>query len=317
MKITVLDRASLGTDTPFDVLHQFGEVEIFDSTAREELIGRTKESSVIIINKIKITDEVLSQLPKLKLICVFATGYDNVDLASARKYGVGVCNVPAYSTDSVTLFTVSTVLSLVSHLAEFNDFVCSGGYTAAGIPNRLTPVFHEMRDLTWGIVGYGNIGKSVANVARAFGARVIACKRTPTDEVECVDIDTLCKESDIITLHCPLNDTTRSIINEKRLSLMKKSTVLVNEARGAVVDEGAVANAVLSGKIAAYGCDVYSVEPFGKDHPYNKIMHMPNVILTPHAAWGAYEARVRCINVIANNISSFLSGNLLNRVDKK
>ena len=172
-----------------------------------------------------------------------------------------------------------------------------------------------MNGKTWGIVGFGNIGKAVARVAESFGMRVIVNKRTPIDEYKCVDIDTLCRESDIISLHCPLNDESRNLINEKRLSMMKKSVVLVNEARGAVVDEKAVADAIKNGTIAAFGCDVYSFEPFSKEHPYTEIMNLQNVILTPHAAWGAYEARERCVNTIAKNIKSFLESKTLNRVD--
>ena len=167
-----------------------------------------------------------------------------------------------------------------------------------------------------GIVGAGNIGGRVAKIAEAFGARVIVNKRTPDERFACVDIDTLVRESDIITLHCPLNEESRHLINERRLSLMKKSAILVNEARGAVVDEAAVAKAVLEGRIAAFGADVYDGEPFSENHPYSAIRALPNVILTPHAAWGAYEARSRCLSVICENIESFLKGENKNRVDK-
>ncbi|MBQ4071756.1 MAG: hydroxyacid dehydrogenase [Clostridia bacterium] len=315
MKITVLDKASLGEDTPFAPLAALGELITYDATSKEEAIKHIADSDVIVINKVKITDEVLSRVPRLKLICVFATGYDNVDLDAARRYGVGVCNVPAYSTSSVTLFTLSTVLALVSHLTEYREFVKSGSYTAAGLPNRLTPVFHEVDGMKWGIVGYGNIGMAVGEVARAMGAELLVCKRAPTEGVRCVDIDTLCREADIITLHCPLNSETRGLINRERLSLMKPTAVLVNEARGAVLDENAVAEAVLNKQIAAFGCDVYSTEPFGEPHPYTKIMHLNNVILTPHAAWAAYEARVRCVNTIKENITSYVNGGKLNRID--
>ncbi len=315
MKITVLDKASLGDDTPFHILDKFGDVELFDKSSPAEIPNRIKDSDVIIINKIRITEEILSSAPKLKLICEFATGYDNIDIESARRHGIAVCNVPAYSTDSVTLITLSTVLSLASHLNVYNEYVKSGAYTLAGVPNKLTPVFHEIRGLVWGIVGYGNIGRAVARVARAMGAEVLVCKRAPTDDATCVDIDTLCKESDIITLHCPLNDETHEIINERRISLMKPGIILVNEARGAVIDEAAVTEAVLSGKIAGFGCDVYSTEPFDSNHPYNKLFGHDNVIFTPHVAWGAYESRVRCIETIAKNISSFINGEHLNRVD--
>lgn len=315
MKIAVLDRFSLGEDTPFDCLYNLGEVVIYNSTSPCEIVDRLSDVDVVILNKIKMTADVIYSAKNLKLICVFATGFDNIDLDAARKTGVAVCNVPAYSTDSVALFTVATVLSLVTHLNEYRDFVSSGKYTLSGVPNRLVPVYHELNGKTWGIIGYGNIGKAVGNIATAFGAKLVVNKRTPIDGVRCVDIDTLCKESDIITVHCPLNEKTRCLINEERLALMKPDVVLVNEARGAVLSEDAVANALIQGKIGAFGCDVYSSEPFDMDHPYNKIMHLNNCILTPHAAWGSYESRVRCINIIAENIKSFFDGKMLNRVD--
>ena len=316
MKIVVLDRASLGMDTPMEVINKFGDVICYDSSTPEEAKTRSIDADVLIINKIKVDKDLMDFCNSLKLVCVFATGYDNVDVSYAKERGIAVCNVPGYSTDSVTLFTISTVLALCSHLTEYNNFVRSGEYSASGVANRLIPVYHEVAGKTWGIIGYGNIGKSVAKVAEALGARVIAYKRIPVDGVDCVDIDTLCRESDIITVHCPLNDQSKNLMNQDRISLMKQNVVLVNEARGAVLDEEAVTKAIESGRIAAFGCDVYSVEPFDVDHPYNRIKELPNVLLTPHAAWGSYEARERCINIIAQNIDSFINGDLLNRVDK-
>lgn len=316
MKITVLDKASLGTDTPFEFLGSLGDIEMFDATPPELLAERAGNSDVIIINKIKITREVLlAAKERLKLICVFATGYDNVDTVTAKELGIAVCNVPAYSTQSVALYTMSTTLALVTHLNEYRGYVNSGEYTKSGVPNKLTPVYHELDGMVWGIVGLGNIGKEVARLATAFGAKIIACKRTPVDFCECVSLDELCERSDIITLHCPLNDGTREIINAERIGRMKDGVIIVNEARGAVLNENDVANAVLSGKIGGFGCDVYSTEPFGSDHVYNKIKHLDNIILTPHAAWGSYESRTRCIKIIVNNIRSFMSGEKLNRVD--
>ena len=316
MKITILDRASIGFDTPLSALEELGEVVCYDASTAEEAIERTHNTEVLIINKVKVTRELMQAAKSLKLVCVFATGFDNIDIKAAKDLGIGVCNVPGYSTDSVTLFTLSTVLALSSHLLEYNSFVKSGDYTASGLPNKLTPVYHDIKGKTWGIIGYGNIGREVGKVAKALGARLIVNKRTPCEGETCVDIDTLCRESDIITVHCPLNDQSRGMINAERIALMKDSVILVNEARGAVLDEAAVADAVKNGRIAAFGCDVYSAEPFSENHPYTDIMQLPNVILTPHAAWASYEARERCISIIAENIKSFKEGNNLNRVDK-
>lgn len=316
MKITVLDRSAMGIDLHFDKLERFGEVAIFDSTPPDRVIERISDSDIIILNKVKITEEIINSSSALKLICVFATGFDNIDVRAAEKAGIAVCNVPGYSTDSVVLFTMANVLALYSRLREYNNYVTSGEYTASGIPNKLTPVFHEISGKVWGIVGLGNIGKAVAKVAEAMCAKVIAYKRTPVEEYECVDIDELCRRSDIITLHCPLNDGTRAIINKERISMMKNSVIIVNEARGAVVNEEDIRDAIISGRIAAYGSDVYSVEPFDEKHPFNIIKSKSNVLLTPHAAWGAYEARVRCLDIICNNISAFIDNKILNRVDK-
>ena len=316
MKIVILDRASLGADTPVDKLRELGELTVYESSTPEEVLERVCDAEVIIINKIKVTKAVFDSARSLKLVCVFATGYDNIDIQAAKEHGVGVCNVPGYSSESVALFTAAKVAALYTHLLEYRNFVNSGEYTASGVPNRLVPVYHELYGKTWGIVGYGGIGKAVARIAKGLGARVLVNKRTPVDDAECIDVETLCKESDIITLHCPLNEGTRGLISKEKISLMKSSVIIVNEARGAVVVESDIRDAVLEGKIAGYGCDVYSSEPFSKDHPYNDIMKLDNVILTPHAAWGAYEARERCLNIIIENINAFVAGEFLNRVDK-
>lgn len=315
MLIKVLDKATMGSDLDFNILSPIGSLEIYDYTTEDELIDRIRDAEVIIINKVKITAAVLKNAAKLKLVCVFATGYDNIDVSAAKTHGIAVSNVPAYSTDSVATFTLATVLSLITHLSTYRDFVATGDYSSSKAPNRITPVYHELSGKCWGIVGYGNIGKKIGKIAEAFGARVIVNKRTPTSEAKCVDLETLCRESDIITVHCPLNEQTRSLIGEKELSLMKSSVILVNEARGAVLDESAVARAVTDGKIAAFGADVYSKEPFDKNHPFYAIKSLDNVVLTPHAAWAAYEARVRCLEIIKTNIEAFIKCEIKNRVD--
>lgn len=315
MKIVVLDRNSIGMDTPFSGLEKFGMLTVYDSTDDEQIIGRIADADVVVLNKIKMTEEIIESCKKMKLICIFATGYDNIDIHAAKRCGVGVCNVPGYSTDSVALFTLANVLALYTNLREYNSYVTSGDYSSYSQPNKLTPVYHEIRGKTWGIIGLGNIGRAVAEVAKALGARVLANKRTPVEDYECVDVDTICRESDIITIHCPLTEQTRNIIDEKRISLMKREVVIVNEARGAVVNERDIANAIKKGMIGAFGSDVYSKEPFTTDHPFYEIKGYDNVLLTPHAAWGAYESRLRCINIICENIEDYLVGGRKNRVD--
>ena len=314
MKIKILDRKALGYDTPVEILGELGELTVYENTSKEELIERASDADVLVFNKVKIDREVIESSKSLKLLCVFATGFDNIDIKAAKENGVAVCNVPCYSTESVTLYTLATVTALATRLYEYREFVALGEYSKSDSANKLTPVYHEIAGKTWGIVGFGNIGKAVGKVAEALGARVLVNKKTPTGKENEVDIDTLCRESDIITVHCPLNDETRGIINEDRLSLMKSDVILVNEARGAVLSESAVAKFIKEGKLGAFGCDVYSSEPFREDHPFYEIKDFNNVILTPHAAWASYEARERCVKTICENIKSFFGGGEKNRI---
>lgn len=315
MKITVLDAKTLGDDLDLSPLSSVGEPEIYENTPPELVAERIDDSEVVIINKVKLNESNLSTAKKLRLICIAATGYDNIDVAYCKKAGIAVCNVVGYSTDSVAQITVASVLSLACHLKEHTASVSSGEYTASGVANKLTPVYHELAGKTWGIVGYGNIGRKVGEIARAFGCKVIANRRSATNEAECVSLDTLCTESDIITIHTPLNDSTRGLINKEMIALMKKDVIIVNTARGAVTDESELARAIKEGRIGALGSDVYSVEPFGEDHPFYEIKERSNVCFTPHMAWGAYEARKRCLEDIIENIRSFYSGDIRSRVD--
>lgn len=314
MKISVLDIATLGDDLDFGSIHNLGEVEIYDLTMQEDVVERIKDSEVVILNKVKLNKENLPYAKKLKLICITATGFDNVDIEYCREHNIAVCNVAGYSTDSVVQLTVAMVFSLATNLNAFDSYVKSGRYTQSKIFNCVKPVFNEISGMTWGVVGLGSIGQKVAGIAKAMGCRVLAHKRVPVEEFECVDIDTLCKQSDIITVHTPLNDGTYHLINEERLSKMKPNAILINVARGAVFDEEAVSKAILNNKIGALGIDVYSVEPMQEDSPYQKILNRDNVIFTPHMAWGAIDARQRCIDEISENIKSFIDGGNRSRI---
>ena len=315
MNITVFDIDSIGKDIDISPITSLGNARIFPSTSREELADRIKDTEIAVLNKIKLTDKVLEKAPCLKLICVAATGFDNIDTKYCREHGIAVANVPGYSTHSVAAVTVATVLDLLTHLKEYSDFVTSGGYTASGAPNKLSPAFHDLYGKTWGIIGYGNIGKKVADVARAFGCKVIYNKNTPVNDPDCVDIDTLCKNSDIITIHCPLNENTKKLIGKEKFALMKKDVIIVNSARGGVWDEEEAAKAVLENRIGGLGCDVYTAEPFGTDHPFDKIKGLKNVCLTPHRAWASFEARTKVVYEMAENIKAFLKGEKRNRVE--
>lgn len=314
MKIAVLDKSTLGADIDLSPIYALGEVTEFETTSPELVAERIADTEVVIINKIKLNESNLKNAEKLKVICIAATGYDNIDTDYCKIAGIAVCNVPGYSTDSVAQVTLSMALSLITHLKEYERFVNSGEYTKTGIANRLTPVYHELSSLTWGVVGGGGIGMKVAEIADAFGCKVMICRRKQEGRFPVVDIDTLCKESDIISLHIPLSDETRNLINADRIAEMKKNAIVINTARGAVADEKALANAVKESKIGGLGVDVYSVEPFDKNHPYNEILGFDNVCLTPHMAWGSYEARNRCVKIIAENIKSFFKNENKNRI---
>lgn len=316
MKIVILDAATLGDDLSFDGLLALGELTVHQTTAQEDVAERIKDCDVVILNKLKLNFDILSCAKNLKLICETATGYDNIDLHAARKLGIAVCNVPGYSTASVVQVTLAMALSLATNLPDFEENVSSGAYSKGNCANTLTPVFHELAGKTWGVVGYGNIGKGVADVARALGCKILVCRNHPDGSDECVDIDTLCKNSDIISIHTPLSDATRGLINAERIASMKQGVIIINVARGAVTEEKAIADAVLEGKLGGFGCDVYSVEPFKNDHPFHALLGHSRVCLTPHMAWGSYESRVRCLNTVTNNIKAFYSGKEQNRVDK-
>ena len=315
MKITLLDAATLGYDMDFDKLGRFGELEVYQTTPSDKIEERISNSDIVIVNKVRLDGAVLKNARRVRLICEAATGYDNIDIEWCAAHGIAVSNVVGYSSDSVAQITVATVLSLVSHLNEYSNFVSDGSYSRSGVATRISPTYREISGSVWGIVGYGNIGRRVAEVAKALGCQVIVCKNTPVEGVECVDINELCKRSDIITLHTPLNDSTRGLIGREQIGLMKKTAIVVNESRGAVVDEEALAEAVKDGRIAGLGSDVYSVEPFSESHPYYEIKDRENVCFTPHMAWGAYEARERCLNEISKNILAFINGNRRNRVE--
>lgn len=315
MKIVILDAATLGEDINFSLFNRFGEVSVYPTTSSDELTGRIRGAEVIVVNKIRLGASNLGAAKNLRLICVTATGFDNIDLDYCRANGIGVCNVKGYSTDSVAQLTVSMALSLLINLPGFDRYVKDGSYTKSGVQNYLKPTFHEISGMTWGIIGLGSIGRRVAVIAEALGARVIVHTRTENPDYECVGIDELCSRADIISIHTPLDESTRNLISSERIAKMKENAVLINVARGAVADEAALADAVREGKIGGIGVDVYSVEPMTEDSPYNEILGYDNVIFTPHMAWGAYEARVRCMEEIAENIDAFFAGKIRNRVD--
>jgi lactate dehydrogenase-like 2-hydroxyacid dehydrogenase len=314
MKIAILDKGTLGDDIDLSPLRSLGETAEYEKTAPEDVEARIADADAVVINKIKLGKANLPAAKKLRLICVAATGYDNIDTEYCRSHGIALCNVPGYSTESVAQLTLAMALSLATNLTEYRSFTHSGAYTESGRANRVAPVFHEISSMTWGVVGGGGIGARVAGVASALGCRVLMCRRKKEEIYEQATIDEICEKADIISLHVPLSDETRGMISRERIEKMKPGAILINVARGAVCDEEALAEAIESGKLGGLGVDVYSAEPFLKDHPFYRILGRENVCLTPHMAWGAQEARNRCVREIGKNISAFFEGGIRNRI---
>jgi glycerate dehydrogenase len=314
MKIVILDAATLGADIDLSPITALGATTVYQSTLQAEVADRIHDAEVVVLNKLKMNAESLKNAHRLRLICVSATGYDNIDTAYCKERGIALCNVPGYSTDSVAQVTVAMALSLASHLTAYRDHVPSGAYTEGGVANHLTPVYHELSSMTWGVVGGGAIGTRVAEIATALGCRVLLCRRKKQDRFEQASLDELLQKSDIVSLHVPLTEETRGMIDREALAKMKDGAILINVARGAVTDEAALAEAVESGKLGGLGVDVFSTEPFPADHPFTRLTGRENVCLTPHMAWGSAESRARCVATIAANIRFFFADKAQNRI---
>ena len=315
MKIVILEAQTIGKDIDMNIFNNMGETTIYSLTKREELEERMQGFDVAIVNKSICDEKLLSNCKDLKLICVTATGFDNIDIEYCKKNNIAVCNVPAYSTQSVAQVTVAMALALSTNLFSYKSLTANNTYTKLGSPNILTPVFHEISGKTWGIVGYGNIGKQVEKIAVAMGLNTIFYKKTPINDKRCVDLKTLCETSDIISVHTPLSKDTYKLISKEMIGVMKKDAILINTARGAVVDEDALAEAIINKKIGGAGIDVYSQEPYPENSLIAQIADFDNVCLTPHMAWGAYESRYRCIDEVYKNIEAFKQGIIRNRLD--
>ena len=315
MHIVMLDAKTLGEGVTFDALKAAGNLSVYPLTAPEDIPARIADADVVIVNKIRLNESNLGGAKQLKLICVAATGYDNIDTDYCRAHGIHLSNVVGYSTNSVAQLTVALALNLLMHLPYFTEYVNNGSYTTSGVANCLSPVFHELAGKTWGVIGAGNIGLQVAHVADAFGCRVLLhCRHPKETDYPVVSLQEICAESDILSIHTPLNSDSYHMIGADMISRIKNGVLIVNTARGAVTDESAVAEAILAGKIGGFATDVYSMEPFGPDHPMHALRNHPNVCMTPHMAWGALEARQRCIHEMAENIKAFENGIARNQI---
>ena len=314
MKITILDGHALNPgDLSWAQIAQFGQLSYYDRTEGEELtIQRIGDSDIVLLNKVPITKTVLEQCPNIKLICVLATGYNVVDYKAAAERNIPVCNVPGYGTDAVAQFTFALLLELCHQVGLHSNSVHSGEWTAC--PDFCywkTPQM-ELAGKTMGIIGYGAIGQTVGNIARAFGMHVLAYSRTHHPEHSYVDLDTLLANSDVISLHCPLFPENTGLINKETISKMKDGAILLNTARGGLVNEQAVADALASGKLKGYGADVVITEPILTSSP---LLRSKNCVLTPHMAWAPIESRQRILNITVDNIRSFLQNNTKNVVN--
>lgn len=319
MRLVVLERNSVGTDVDVSCYEKFGEVEYYPNTVAENTAERVKDADIVIANKAPMNESTLKDAPNVKLICLFATGFDNVDLSYCKSRGIKVANVVNYSTAAVVQHTILLALALEEKLVHYDNYVKSGEYGAQDRFSNFDRPFGELAGKTWGIVGMGNIGRGVARVAQAMGCKVIfysASGKSTCTEYERVELDALLAQSDILSLHCPLSDRTRGLINKEAFSKMKKSAILVNVARGPVVDTQALYEALAQGQIAAAGLDVLEKEPISRDNPLNEIKDSTKLIITPHLAWASTEARERLVNEVVKNIQAFLDGEERNIVNK-
>lgn len=317
MKIVVLDGYALNPgDLSWNCIAQFGEITVYDRTPAELIVPRIGDAEIILLNKTPITEETLAACPSIKLICVLATGYNVVDCEAAKLRGIPVCNVPAYGTAAVAQFTFALLLELCHQVGLHSESVHNGDWCRSiDFCYWKTPQM-ELAGKTMGIIGFGRIGRAVGQIAKAFGMRVIAYNRSHCAEGEAigeyVDLDTLFRQSDIISLHCPLTPQTSELINKDSISKMKDSVILLNTARGGLVNENDLFEALTAGKLRGAAVDVVSAEPMVADNP---LLNAPNCIITPHMAWAPLESRQRIMDCTVRSIQAFLDGRPINTVN--
>jgi len=317
MKIVVLDGYTLNPgDLSWERLFALGDCEIYPRTGVEEALPRAQGAEVLLTNKTRISGRLIAELPALRYIGVLATGFDIVDVAAARERGIPVTNVPAYGTRSVAQMVFAHILNLTQHVAQHAQSVSQGGWGKAKDFCYWESPLIELAGLTMGVVGFGQIGRAVAELAGAFGMEVVFSARTIPPAAPAgatpVSLDDLLRRSDVVSLHVPLTDETARMINAERLALMKPTAFLINTARGALIDEQALAEALNSQAIAGAGLDVLAKEPPRPDHP---LLHAKNCFVTPHIAWATRAARARLLDVAVNNIAAFLKGTPQNVVN--
>lgn len=318
MKIVILDSETVSrNDVSLESITSLGECEVFGFTPNERVAEKIGDADAVICNKCLITEEVFSACPNLKYVGLFATGYNNVDLTAASRRGAVVCNVPAYSTDAVAQHTFALILNYFSKIREYAEKVDEGGWVNYKLFSYFGIPTYELAGKTIGIIGYGDIGRKVGEIARAFGMNVITHTRSPqkiSDKTKAVTLEELLKASDIVTLHCPLTAENEKMINAETLGLMKKTAFFVNTARGGLVDENALAEALNSESIAGAGIDVLTAEPMREDCP---LRSAKNCTVTPHIAWAPKQTRKRLLETVGENLKKWIEGKPQNIVNKQ
>jgi len=316
MNIVILDGYTLNPgDQNWAPVNALGKVTVYDRSSPDQIIERAIDADAVLVNKVILNESVLSQLPKLRYIGVCATGYNNIDINSTNKYGIVVTNVKAYGPASVAQHTFALLLALVNHIELHSQSVRNGDWAASeDFCYWKTPLV-ELAGKTIGLVGLGDIGSQVAKIASAFGMKVIAYRKNPEQthntDIEMVSMETLFKQSDVISLHCPLTEETKDLINAERLLWMKPTAYLLNTGRGPLINEEDLANALKNKTIAGAGLDVLSCEPPRTDNP---LITASNCVITPHIAWASFEARKRLLQMVADNLSAFMEGEATNVV---
>jgi glycerate dehydrogenase len=313
MRIVILDGLTTNPgDVSWEPLERLGSLTVFDRTAAGDVGARAVDADAILTNKAIVGREQIAALPQLKYVGVLATGFNIVDVAAARERGIPVCNVPEYSTPNVVQATWAMILELANQVGHHDRTVHEGHWAACHDFCYWHGELVELAGRTLGIVGHGRIGRGVAAVGRAFGMRVIHHRRQGGGDPACVDLDTLFRESDVVSLHCPLTPETKGLVDARRLAMMKPTAFLVNTARGPLVDEAALAAALNAGQIAGAAVDVLSVEPPPASNP---LLAAKNCVITPHVAWATRDARRRLIDVTAANLAAFAAGQPQNVVN--
>ena len=317
MKLVFLEAKTLGADIDLSAFEQLGEVVVYPISTVEETKERVKDADIIIANKVPMNEETLAAAEQVKLVCLTATGTNNVDFAYMRERGIAVTNVKGYSTQSVVQHTFAMLFYLYEKLATYDRYVKSGEYAKCDMFSYFTPTFTELAGKRWGIIGLGEIGRGVAAVARQFGCEVCYYSTSgKNDNAEYVrlSLDELLKTSDIISIHAPLNEATLHLIGKEQLEKMKPTAYLLNLGRGPIVEEQALADALKTGEIAGAGLDVLEVEPMIKENPLHQVQDSERLLITPHIGWATKEARQRCVDEVAENIQAYQRGEERNRV---